>query len=198
MACWATPIVPKADNTVRLCSDLTKSVYWICWLQGVYMHMPSWMLILRASSTSQKTHTWGWIPIQNYPLLWSPHQKSSKLQRTRFSKQSHMICWSWLLLGWRTWKQLYDHNAKLNGSRCAFLQSEVLCPGLKVNQRGLQPVKKKIEAIANAPTPQNVSQLRSFLDMVQDYSCFLPVNNNVSSSSQVVVKGCKMWAVEKQ
>ena len=39
---------------------------------------------------------------------------------------------------------------------------------------GLHPVQEKIDAIKNAPPPKDVSELQSFLGMVQYYSRFLP------------------------
>ena len=45
--------------------------------------------------------------------------------------------------------------------------------GLKISAAGLQPVEEKINAVKKAPTPRNVSELRSFLGMVQYYHSFL-------------------------
>ena len=70
--------------------------------------------------------------------------------------------------------RLDSHNVKLRQSKCAFAQPEVVYLGLKVNADGLHPVKEKVEAIVNAPKPNNVSELRSFLGMVQFYARFLP------------------------
>ena len=46
--------------------------------------------------------------------------------------------------------------------------------GLQVDGDRLHLVQEKIDAIKNAPPPKDVSELRSFLGMVQYYSCFLP------------------------
>ena len=46
--------------------------------------------------------------------------------------------------------------------------------GLKISAVGLQPAEEKINAVKKAPTPCNVSELRSFLGMVQYYHSFLP------------------------
>jgi len=42
--------------------------------------------------------------------------------------------------------------------------------GLRVDGDGLHLVQEKINAIKNAPPPKDVSELRSFLGMVQYYS----------------------------
>ena len=43
-----------------------------------------------------------------------------------------------------------------------------------ISAEGLQPVEEKINAVKGAPAPQNVSEPRSFLGMVQYYQSFLP------------------------
>ena len=45
---------------------------------------------------------------------------------------------------------------------------------MKISADGLQPVEEKINAVKRAPLPRNVSELRSFLGMVQYYYSFLP------------------------
>ena len=44
----------------------------------------------------------------------------------------------------------------------------------EIDKRGLHKTGKKVEAIANAPQPENVGLLRSFLGLVNDYNRFLP------------------------
>ena len=50
--------------------------------------------------------------------------------------------------------------------------------GHKISDKGLQPTKGKIQAIAEVPESQNVSQLKAFLGMLNYYAKFLP---NISS-----------------
>ena len=70
--------------------------------------------------------------------------------------------------------RLYKCNLHLKLSKCEFLKPEVVYLGLKISEVGLQPVEEKINAVKKAPTPRNVSELRSFLGMVQYYHSFLP------------------------
>lgn len=46
--------------------------------------------------------------------------------------------------------------------------------GLRISTEGLQPVKEKMNAMKGDPAPQNVSELMSFLGMIQCYTPFLP------------------------
>lgn len=90
-------------------------------------------------------------------------------------------------------KRLDAHNVKLKKSKCAFVQSEVVYLGLKVTADGLQPVKEKIEPILKAPQPQNVTQLRSFLGMVQFYSRFLPNLASVLAPLHKLLQKDQKW-----
>ncbi len=90
-----------------------------------------------------------------------------------------------ILIGGDDWKEnlkilaevlerLDKHNVHLKQSKCEFLKPEVVYLGLKINEKGLHPVDEKVEAVRKAPAPSNVSELRSFLGMVQYYHSFLP------------------------
>ena len=70
-------------------------------------------------------------------------------------------------------ERLQKYNVRLNLRKCVFLKKQVVYLGLRVDGDGLHPVQEKIDAIKNAPPPKDVSELRSFLGMVQYYSRFL-------------------------
>ena len=65
--------------------------------------------------------------------------------------------------------RLHKYNLHLKLPTCEFLKPEVVYLGLRISAEGLQPVEEKINAVKQAPAPQNVSELRSFLGMVQYY-----------------------------
>ena len=70
--------------------------------------------------------------------------------------------------------RLHKYNLHLKLPKCEFLKPEVVYLGLKISAVGLQTVEQKINAVKKAPTPGKVSELRSFLGMVQYYHSFLP------------------------
>ena len=55
---------------------------------------------------------------------------------------------------------------RLKRNKCAFLLSAVEYLGHKISAKGLQPTDDKIQAIRRAPAPADVSQLKSFLGLV--------------------------------
>ena len=46
--------------------------------------------------------------------------------------------------------------------------------GHVISEKGIRPTEEKTKAIVNAPTPQNVTQLKSFLGLLNYYGKFLP------------------------
>ena len=50
--------------------------------------------------------------------------------------------------------------------------------GHKISEKGIQPTEEKVRAIVKAPAPNNVTQLKAFLGMLNYYAKFLP---NLSS-----------------
>ncbi|XP_055621930.1 uncharacterized protein K02A2.6-like [Toxorhynchites rutilus septentrionalis] len=70
--------------------------------------------------------------------------------------------------------QLKKHKVKVNLSKSEFLVREIQYLGHKVSERGLSPSDEKVKAIKEAPRPRDVSQLKSFLGMINYYSKFVP------------------------
>ena len=62
----------------------------------------------------------------------------------------------------------------LKKDKCAFLLPQVEYLGHQISQKGLHPTKEKVRAIVEAPAPKNITQLKSFLGMLNYYSKFLP------------------------
>ena len=69
---------------------------------------------------------------------------------------------------------LKNAGMHLKRSKCAFLLPQVEYLGHQISEKGLQPTAQKLKAIVEAPAPHNVSQLKSFLGMINYYSKFLP------------------------
>ena len=66
--------------------------------------------------------------------------------------------------------RLARHNVNLNGLKCHFFPAQVKYMGHILSKEGISPVKSKLDAIRLAPRPTDVSQLRSFLGMLNYYS----------------------------
>ena len=71
-------------------------------------------------------------------------------------------------------QKLSAAGMKLKSEKCSFLLKEVEYLGHKISAQGLQPSMEKVRAIMEAPQPLNVTQLKSFLAMLNYYGKFLP------------------------
>ena len=71
-------------------------------------------------------------------------------------------------------QRLEEAGIRLKQKKCAFLLPEVDYLGHHLSAEGLRPTMDKIRAIVQAPAPRNVSQLRSFLGVINYYGKFLP------------------------
>ena len=63
---------------------------------------------------------------------------------------------------------------RLKQEKCSFLLSSVEYLGHTISREGLKTSDSKVKAISNAPAPSNVSELRSFIGLVNYYGKFLP------------------------
>ena len=97
-------------------------------------------------------------------------------------------------------ERLHKYNLHLKMAKCEFLKREVVYLGLKIDAEGLHPVEEKVNAVKRAPVPQNVSELRSFLGMVQYYHPFLPdLATTLAPLHELLKKGVQWtWTKECQ
>ncbi|XP_005103163.1 uncharacterized protein K02A2.6-like [Aplysia californica] len=70
-------------------------------------------------------------------------------------------------------KRLEDNGLKADQDKCKFFQEEVVFCGFKINKHGLNKTQESVDAIVNAPIPENKTQLRSFLGPLNYYHKFL-------------------------
>lgn len=71
-------------------------------------------------------------------------------------------------------ERLLKYKLAINVSKCEFGKSEIKFLGHQVTAAGLLPLPDKIKAIRDFPIPTIVSQLKSFLAMLNFYRKFLP------------------------
>ena len=70
--------------------------------------------------------------------------------------------------------RLARYGVQLKWSKCSFLQKKVQFLGHVIDAEGAHPSPEKVQAIVEAPSPSTVTELRSFLGMLQYYGKFLP------------------------
>lgn len=70
------------------------------------------------------------------------------------------------------------NNVRVNMDKCKFYRATIEYLGHIISDGSLRPNDKKVEAVLNATPPKNVSQLQSFIGMINYYAKFIP---NLSS-----------------
>ena len=78
--------------------------------------------------------------------------------------------------------------------RCAYLLPSVEYLGHKISAEGLQTSESKVSGIIKAPTPKNVSELRSFLGLVNYYHKFLPHSATMLAPLYTLLKSKQPWS----
>jgi len=69
--------------------------------------------------------------------------------------------------------------------------------GYKIDATGLHTTQKKIEAIQQAPNPENIQQLRSFLGLVHHYGKFIPNLATITERLNQLLHKDTPWAWSK-
>ena len=209
---WVSPIVvvPKADNTIRICGDYKSTInqsvedeqYVLPTTQDLYTALVGSKVFskldlshayaqLNVDKESQEYLTINTHKCLNsylklpYGVKSSPKIFQAKMDQILQGIEKCVCKQDEILVGGNDWEEnlkilsevldrLHKFNLHLKLSKCEFLKPEVVYLGLRISAKGLQPVEEKINAVKRAPAPRNVSELRSFLGMVQYYHSFLP------------------------
>ena len=97
-------------------------------------------------------------------------------------------------------KRLEKAGMRLKKSKCKFLMTEIEYLGHKISKEGLKPTQLKVQAITQAPQPKNVSDLKTFLGLVNYYGKFLPnLATTLAPLHKLLTKGaCYDWSQSQQ
>ena len=68
---------------------------------------------------------------------------------------------------------LHEHGLKLKPSKCEVFRSEINYLTHHVSQKGVLPLKKNLDSIAQCPPPDTYTKVKSFVGLVGHYRCFI-------------------------
>lgn len=74
----------------------------------------------------------------------------------------------------KTLERLKNAGVRLRQEKCEFCLPELKYLGHRIDSTGIHPASEKVQAIKEALPPQNISQLRAFLGLVNYYTKFIP------------------------
>ena len=97
-------------------------------------------------------------------------------------------------------QRLRESGLTLNGEKCQFRLHRLTFFGHDLSSEGVAPSEEKIAAVVNAQAPKNVSEVRSFVQLVQYSSKFIP---NFSQAAEPLRKLLRkgqpfVWGTEQQ
>ena len=70
--------------------------------------------------------------------------------------------------------RMQQAGLRLKKEKCEFMSMSVVYLGHRIDAQGLHPTRDKVEAIQQAPIPQNSTELRAYLGLLNYYSKFMP------------------------
>ncbi|XP_049886457.1 uncharacterized protein K02A2.6-like [Pectinophora gossypiella] len=108
------------------------------------------------------------------------------------TKQEHLLALE------SVFSKLSQNGLKLKSDKCVFLVKEVGYLGYIINKEGIKTDPSKIEAIASIPTPSNVTELRSFLGLLNFYGKFIKnMSGKLFPLYDLLKKGKEwVWSIE--
>jgi transposase InsO family protein len=90
-------------------------------------------------------------------------------------------------------QRLQQSGLKCGREKCSFMQESVSYLGHPIDASGLHPLQDKVRAIVRAPAPQDATQLRSFLGLVNYYGKFLPNLSSVLAPLHGLLNQAAKW-----
>lgn len=70
-------------------------------------------------------------------------------------------------------KRLQEHGIRLNRAKCIFFQRGLEFLGHWIDVQGIRPLPQKMDAIVDAKSPTNVTELKSYLGLLNYYGKFV-------------------------
>ena len=94
--------------------------------------------------------------------------------------------------------RLEEVGMRLKESKCQFLLPSVEYLGYRISGNGIQPTEEKLRAIRDAPIPRDLSQMKSFLGLLNYYGKFLPhLSSTLAPLYKMLSKG-QVWHWERE
>ena len=93
-------------------------------------------------------------------------------------------------------ERLERFGLRANLEKCEFFKEQVTYCGHVISEKGLRKSPDKVNAVLNAPQPENVQQLRSFLGLVNYYRSFLPNLSTVLGPLNELLQGDIAWILD--
>ncbi|KAL5477033.1 hypothetical protein EMCRGX_G023772 [Ephydatia muelleri] len=168
---WAAPVVPvlKSDGSLRLCGDYKVTVNSVANVESYPLPRINDLL---ASLTGGKVFSK--LDLSHAYLQLPLDEKSKEYVTITTHKVADSTEKEHLVTLEKVMSRLGECGIKLKRTKCKFMLPSVEYLGYHISGEGISPTKEKRRAIVDAPVPKDISQLKSFLGLVNYYAKFLP------------------------
>ena len=89
--------------------------------------------------------------------------------------------------------KLEESGLRLKQAKCTLLAEEVVYLGHRFDAQGIHPVKDKVQALMEIRAPQNVTELKSYLGLLNYYNRFLPNLSTVLTPLHRLLRKATPW-----
>ena len=93
----------------------------------------------------------------------------------------------------RVLQRMKEARLRLKTTKCSFMKKSMEYLKLSISAEGLCPIEETVHAILEAPEPQNVLELRSFMEVVNYYGEFLPQLSTLLAPPNELLQNDKKW-----
>ena len=108
-----------------------------------------------------------------------------------------------LLTGENDWKHfvvlikvllvLEEAGFTVNRAKCMFFQGEITFCGYTISKDGVKPMRSNVDAVLQAPEPSNISEVKSFLGMINYYQNYLPALSTIAEPIHRLLRKSVEW-----
>ncbi|KAL7859591.1 hypothetical protein SRHO_G00147380 [Serrasalmus rhombeus] len=182
---WAAPIVPvlKGDGSIRICGDYKLTVNVASQVEHYLLpRIDELFAKLAGEDEMEEQEMEGLLAGIDHVAVYL-----DDILLTGVTQAQHLRTLDLVL------SRLEEAGLRLKWSKCIFIAPEVEYLGHKISARGLQPLEKKVQAIKDAPKPQNASELRAYLGMLNYYGRFLPDLASVLAPLHALLRTGAKW-----
>jgi hypothetical protein len=95
-------------------------------------------------------------------------------------------------------KRLKEYGLQANLKKCEFFKDKIVFCGHEIDCNGLHKTQDKIEAVVQAPRPQNITEVRSFTGLINYYRRFLPNLSAVLQPLNQLLEKNRTWRWTEQ
>ena len=89
--------------------------------------------------------------------------------------------------------RLQEAGLRLRKEKCSFQSKEVVYLGHKIDAEGIHTLDEKVKSIQEVPAPKNVSELQTYLGLLNYYHRFLPKASTVLAPLHELLRKEHVW-----